>query len=107
MSEFDNLKDKSKKFPIKIHLEESEAGGRYTNLTFVNFNQNEFVLDFIFIEPQEPKGKVVSRVITSPRHAKALIAVLAENLRRYEEKYGKIEIPKNFPVPIQKEGPYN
>ncbi len=36
---------------------------------------------------------VVSRVITSPQHAKALLRSLAENVARYEETFGPIPEP--------------
>jgi hypothetical protein len=37
-----------------------------------------------------PKGKVRSRVILTPEHAKRLLGALAENIRHYEDAHGMI-----------------
>lgn len=38
-----------------------------------------------------PAGAVTARVIMSPGHMKRTIAALQENLKKYEEKFGKIQ----------------
>jgi len=40
---------------------------------------------------------VVSRVITSPRHMKRMIAALQENLRRYEAAHGAVKAQESQP----------
>jgi hypothetical protein len=75
---------------LKIGAEAQVAKGVYSNLSIIHNNENEFVLDFIFAEPQRPQGHVVSRVIVNPRAAKRLMAGLAELVRRYEERFGEI-----------------
>ncbi|MBM4372950.1 MAG: DUF3467 domain-containing protein, partial [Deltaproteobacteria bacterium] len=40
-----------------------------------------------------PEGKVVSRAIMAPATAKRLAAAMAENVKRYEARFGTIEIP--------------
>ena len=75
---------------LKISAEEQVAKGVYSNLSLVHNNENEFVLDFIFAEPQRPQGHVVSRVIVNPRAAKRLALGLAELVRRYEDRFGEI-----------------
>jgi hypothetical protein len=63
----------------------------YCNLAVVNHNDTEFTLDFIFVQPQAPRAKVRSRVVTSPRHVKRLLLALQENLTHYERTFGPIE----------------
>ncbi len=44
--------------------------GKPANLALLTHSETEFVMDFIYIQPQAPKAKVRSRIITSPAHAK-------------------------------------
>ena len=76
---------------IHIDIDEVTAQGAYSNLVLINHNENEFVLDFAFIQPSNGRAKVRSRVISSPRHTKRLLQALQKNLERYEERFGKIE----------------
>jgi hypothetical protein len=82
---------KTMEVKLEIQLDEDVAQGVYANLTVVNHNDAEFCLDFIFVQPQVPRAKVRSRVVTSPRHAKRLLLALQENLARYEKAFGPIE----------------
>lgn len=75
---------------LEIQLDEETAQGVYANLAVVNHTDAEFALDFIFVQPQEPRAKVRSRIITSPKHVKKLIAVLQENLARFEQVHGPV-----------------
>ena len=81
----------TKEIKLEIQLDEETAQGVYVNLAAVNHNDSEFVFDFIFVQPQAPRAKVRSRVITSPRHAKRLLLALQDNLARYEAAFGAIE----------------
>jgi hypothetical protein len=76
---------------LKIGAEAQVAKGVYANLSIVHNNESEFVLDFIFTEPQRAQGHVVSRVIVNPKGAKRLLLGLTELVRRYEERFGEIE----------------
>ena len=67
------------------------AQGAYSNLVLINHNDNEFVLDFAYLQPGAPRARVRSRVISSPRHTKRLLRALEFNVRRYEERFGKID----------------
>ncbi len=77
---------------LKLSLEDGIAGGRYTNLQVVAMSETEFILDFGFVQPQEPKGTIHSRLILSPRHAKGLMRTLVERVRAYEERFGEIPV---------------
>ncbi|OGC14942.1 hypothetical protein A3J90_08255 [candidate division WOR-1 bacterium RIFOXYC2_FULL_37_10] len=74
---------------IKIEIEDKIAGGIYSNLAIISHSENEFIMDFVFVHP--PKGKVNSRVITSPSHAKRLLGALLQNIEKYEQKFGVIK----------------
>jgi len=82
----------NKEMRIEIQLDEETAQGAYANLAVVNHTDSEFTLDFIFVQPQAPRAKVRSRVITSPKHVKRMIRVLQDNLARYEAQFGPVEI---------------
>jgi len=84
---------------LKIGADPQVAKGVYSNLSIVHNNENEFVLDFIFAEPQRPQAHVVSRVIVNPKGAKRLMAGLTELVRRYEERFG--EIPASSAPTVQ------
>ncbi|WP_243027513.1 MULTISPECIES: DUF3467 domain-containing protein [Thermus] len=77
---------------LDIQIDKDIALGRYTNLALIAHTKNEFILDFALLQPQGG-AIVVSRVITSPQHAKALLRSLAENVARYEETFGPIPEP--------------
>src|SRR5215468_2305985 len=76
---------------IQIDVDETTAQGAYSNLVLINHNENEFVLDFAYIQPSAPRARVRARIISSPRHTKRLLRALEHNVRRYEERFGKIE----------------
>jgi hypothetical protein len=81
----------TKEVKLEIQLDEETAQGVYCNLAVVNHTDTEFTMDFIFVQPQAPRAKVRSRVVTSPRHVKRLLLALQENLARYERSYGPVE----------------
>lgn len=76
---------------IEININEKTAQGNYANLQIVTHGPSEFILDFCQILPGLPKAQVVSRMILSPQHAKALMKTLATNISRYEENFGEIK----------------
>lgn len=84
--------DGKKNMQVQIQLDEETAQGMYVNLAIVNHTENEFTLDMLYLQPQQPKAKVRARLISSPRHAKRLLNALEENIRRYEDKHGPIEL---------------
>ncbi|MEJ2699419.1 MAG: DUF3467 domain-containing protein [Desulfuromonadales bacterium] len=86
---------KAQEMKLEIQLDEETAQGVYANLAVVNHTDSEFVLDFVFVQPQVPRAKVRTRVITSPRHLKRLMVAIQENIRKYEDSHGPIgEGPK-------------
>ncbi|MFY9271098.1 MAG: DUF3467 domain-containing protein [Candidatus Manganitrophaceae bacterium] len=77
---------------VQVEIDDATSQGVYTNLALLTHNETEFVIDFIYVQPQAPKAKVRSRVITSPAHAKRFLAALQENIQRYEQRFGMIKI---------------
>lgn len=86
---------------IQIQIDPHQGTGVYSNLMMISHRQEEFILDFLFLQPQRtPQGPVAtlrSRVITSPEHAKRILRALQENVRRYEEHFGVIEEATDLP----------
>lgn len=77
---------------LQVQIDEEVAQGVYTNLVLINHTENEFVLDFAFIQPAGGRAKVRSRLISSPRHTKRLLVALQKNLERFEERFGTIDV---------------
>jgi len=89
--------------PIDIELDEQIAEGTYSNLAIITHSQAEFIIDFVRILPGIPKGKVKSRIIMTPQHAKRLIMALGDNMAKFEENFGEVDIDNNngnpgFPI---------
>jgi len=80
---------------LQIKARDEEMKGVYSNLMQIVHTKEEFVFDFFLNAP--PQGILASRVIISPGHAKRIAAALAENVKKYEEKFGPItgsELPE-------------
>ncbi|MEM7105559.1 MAG: DUF3467 domain-containing protein [Bacteroidota bacterium] len=94
------MEEKKQKRQLNIELPEEVAEGVYSNMAMINHSPTEFVMDFIRMMPNMPKAKVKSRVILTPQHAKSLLKVLNENIKRYEGTYGPIKEakPPSFPM---------
>ena len=74
---------------LQIKVKDEDLKGAYSNLMQVVHTKEEFVLDFFLNAP--PQGIMASRVIMSPGHAKRVAMALAENIKKYEERFGKIQ----------------
>ena len=77
---------------LQIQLDEDIALGHYCNMALVNHTETEFTLDFIYVQPQQPKAKVRSRIITNPKHMKRLLLAMQDNLAKFEARFGTIEM---------------
>ena len=83
---------------IEIQLDEQIAQGNYCNLAIIAHSTSEFILDFATMLPGLPKARVKSRIVLTPEHAKRLLLSLQENITRYENNIGKINIPTKQPM---------
>jgi len=84
---------------IDIKVDEHVALGQYSNMAAIRHTKEEFIFDYAFVFPDGPLGKLVSRVILSPAHAKRFMQALEANIRRYEEDYGPI-VPADIPPTV-------
>ena len=89
--------------PIDIELSEEIAEGIYSNLAIITHSQAEFIIDYVRILPGIPKGKVKSRIIMTPQHAKRLLLALNDNMQKFEANFGEIDLDQNngnqgFPI---------
>ncbi len=83
----------SKKTPKKqINIElPADLEPRYANFAFISHSPAEIVIDFAQVLPRTPKGKIQSRIVMTPMHAKLLPAARTQNLSQFESKYGAIK----------------
>ena len=75
---------------MQIKADEKELLGQYSNLVVVHHNADEFTLNFVYLFPTVPQGKLVASMILSPAHAKRLMRALQENVARYEAQFGPL-----------------
>jgi len=81
----ENETDIPKKQELQIEIDDQTAQGVYSNLASIINSKDEFIFDFMFVQPQSPKARVRSRVITSPEHARRFLNALAKNLDSYDK----------------------
>jgi len=86
-----SIEKNNEQMELEIQIDDETAQGKYVNLAMINHTETEFVIDLVFVQPQQPTARVISRIISSPRHTKRLISALAENIRKYEDSFGKID----------------
>ena len=85
---------------LQIKADEKELQGLYSNLVMIHHNAEEFSLNFIYVFPNVPQGKLLASVIVSPAHAKRLMRAMAENISRFEAQFGNIpDSPTGGPEP--------
>jgi hypothetical protein len=84
---------------LQVEMDDATAQGLYSNLAGVTHSETEFIFDFLFLQPNQPKAKLRARVISSPVHTKRFVVALLENLKRYEERFGAI--PERALTPAQ------
>jgi hypothetical protein len=87
---------------ISIQIEPQNATGVYSNLMMISHRKEEFILDFLFVQPQRtPQGQAIaslrSRVITTPEHMKRILKAIEENIGRYEQTFGAIQEATDMP----------
>ncbi len=78
--------------PVQIEIGEKESEGVYSNFVLIAHSPSEFIIDFARILPGLPKAKVFSRIVMTPQHALLLHNALAENLKKYEDRFGKVKL---------------
>jgi hypothetical protein len=83
--------------PKRINIEiPKDLTAVYANVAFISHTPAEIILDFGQAFPRMARGKVMSRIIMSPMHAKMLQRALAQNVSNYERQFGEIRLPTNL-----------
>lgn len=85
-------KDAPQQQQMTIELGEKEAEGIYSNLAIISHSPAEFVIDFTRILPGVPKARVHARIVMTPQHAKLLLHALGDNVSKYEQQYGEVNV---------------
>ncbi|TWV14153.1 DUF3467 domain-containing protein [Bacteroidaceae bacterium HV4-6-C5C] len=86
---------------LQIELNDDIAQGAYANLAIITHSSSEFIVDFIRVMPGLPKASVKSRIILAPEHAKRLLRALEDNVEKYEQVFGTIQLnEEQFAQPI-------
>lgn len=70
---------------IQLRIKNDDvAAGNYSNSFAITFNENEFLIDFIMMQPQAQIGLVTDRIVTTPRKAAELAKALTDAVKAYE-----------------------
>jgi hypothetical protein len=75
---------------VKVNFPPELQGGVYSNNMVVSHTNEEFILDFLMVAL--PAGTVTARVVVSPGHMKRILAALPDNISKYENNFGTIQI---------------
>ncbi|MCA9906645.1 MAG: DUF3467 domain-containing protein [Anaerolineae bacterium] len=82
----------------QIRLEiPANLNANYANTVVISHTQSEIVMDFIQVMPNDPRARIQSRIVMTPVNAKSFMRALSENLTRYEERHGEIQVPPQPP----------
>ena len=83
--------------PARISVElPADLEAIYANLALISHSASEIIIDFARAMPNKPKAKIHSRIVMTPMNAKLLHRALAENMEKFEAKYGEIKVPENI-----------
>jgi hypothetical protein len=100
------MEQQEKEGQLQVEIDEATARGHYANLALITHSETEILLDFLFLQPQSPKTKVLARIISSPVHAKRLLWALKDNIEKYEARFGAIPAGENPSEPPSRVGFY-
>jgi len=86
---------------MQITADNETRRAHYSNLALISHRKEEFVIDFLFVDPQaqakqEGQAILTSRVVVNPVHMKRLYQAIGENIQRYEKNFGNIVLPPNL-----------
>ena len=85
--------------PLQFSMDDSVANGVYANFVNIIHNPAEFVFDFARVVPGRADVRILSRILTTPVHAKQLLNALAQNVAVYEKSFGPIRVDFEPPRP--------
>lgn len=79
--------------PNELKIVDNFSGADYTNAAQFNHNKEEFQL--VFLNIAAGSGRVSSKLVTTPNHFKRLVIAMQDNLKKYEDVFGKIDENKD------------
>lgn len=77
---------------ISLNVSPEVAQGVYSNFAIISHSSSEFIIDFAVRMPGIKDTQVRSRIILAPEHAKRLLFALQDNLAKYENQFGMIQL---------------
>lgn len=77
---------------IAIRADDAVQAGHYSNLARISHSAEVFQIDYLVVYANPAFGKLQSRVILTPGHAKRFLNALQENIDRFERAHGTILI---------------
>jgi hypothetical protein len=84
---------------LQFSMDDAVASGVYANFVNIIHNPAEFVFDFARVVPGRSDVRILSRILTTPVHAKQLLNALAQNIAIYEKSFGAIRVDFEPPRP--------
>ena len=84
---------------LQFSMDDTVAGGVYANFVNIIHNPAEFMFDFARVVPGRSDVRILSRILTTPVHAKQLLNALAQNIAIYEKNFGPIRVDFEPPRP--------
>lgn len=100
--------EEKKQNPISLEIKPEIAKGTYSNLAIITHSRSEFIVDFATMLPGLPKPEIGNRIVMTPEHAKRLLNALQDNIIKYENQFGFIDLdgPKNGGIDLGSFGPF-
>ena len=84
---------------LQFSMDDAVASGVYANFVNIIHNPAEFIFDFARAVPGRADVRILSRILTTPVHAKQLLNALAQNIAIYEKNFGPIRVDFEPPRP--------
>jgi hypothetical protein len=69
----------------------------YANAVVISQTLSEVVLDFVQVMPNDPRARVLSRIVMTPTSAKLFLQALGTNISQFEALHGEIKVPPQPP----------
>ena len=90
----ETMQHQPKQQQIQIKIDEKVGEGVYSNFFMISNNPSEYIIDCGRTVPGMPDIKILSRIITTPQHAKQLLQILQQNIEQFEKQFGEIKLPQ-------------
>lgn len=85
--------NKPKQRKIRLELPK-DPSATFSNTVMISHTATEVVFDFIQIMPNDNRARVQKRIVMTPTHAKMFLNALEDNVNKFEDKHGEIDLPQ-------------